>query len=426
MLDLAKEGGGLTPAQQVGQLQTAGLAFEGADGRRYWFRSLHKEPDRALPPEWRQGWTSQLIRDRTACTHPAAAVVRARLAAAAGIATVPVRLVVMPDDPALGAYRATFANRMGTIEEFPRAADGARPGFMGATEIVDSKTLWARRLADPGVEVDARAFLRARILDLFVGDYDRNHEQWRWAHVPDQAAFVPLPEDPDMAFARQDGFVMARLRGHEPRFQVFSERYPKAPEGELGQADLDRWLLTPLDRGAFRQEALRLQAAFTDAVIDEAVGAMPREWQRAERGVARLGAAGAAQRPGAGHRPDVPVSEPRGGGPGDGRTRDRARSRTVEAGVQLEVALAATPQAPYFHRTFDPRETRELRVYLHGGDDRVVNEAGGAPIRLRIVSGAGRDLVNDSRGGGAEVWTGGGHDAGRARPGHEREAPARG
>ena len=65
---------GLTPVQRVGHLQTAGLAFEGEDGRRYWFRSLHKEPDRALPPDWRQGWTSQLIRDRTASTHPAAAL----------------------------------------------------------------------------------------------------------------------------------------------------------------------------------------------------------------------------------------------------------------------------------------------------------------------------------------------------------------
>ena len=185
----------------------------------------------------------------------------------------------MPDDPALGPYRTTFANRMGTIEEFPRPAEGGRPGYMGADQIVNSQTLWTMRLADPGVEVDARAFLRARILDLFVGDYDRNHEQWRWAHLPGQAAFVPLPEDPDMAFARQDGFVMARLRGHEPRFQVFSERYPKAAEGELGQADLDRWVLPPLDRAAFRAEAESLQAAFTDAVIEDAVRAMPAEWQ---------------------------------------------------------------------------------------------------------------------------------------------------
>ena len=215
---------------------------------------------------------------------------------------------------------------MGTIEEFPRPAEGGRPGYMGADQIVNSQALWTMRLADPGVEIDARAFLRARILDLFVGDYDRNHEQWRWAHVPGQAAFVPLPEDPDMAFARQDGFVMARLRGHEPRFQVFSERYPKAAEAELGQADLDRWVLPPLDRAAFRAEAESLQAAFTDAVIEDAVRAMPAEWH-AINGEA-LASALKARRNGLvpGHRPDVPVPEPRGGGPGDGRGRDRHAS----------------------------------------------------------------------------------------------------
>ncbi|HET6896972.1 MAG TPA: hypothetical protein VFK70_01440, partial [Vicinamibacteria bacterium] len=398
---------GLTAVQRVGHLQTAGLAFEGEDGRRYWFRSLSKEPDRALPPEWRQGWTSQLIRDRTASTHPAAAVVRARLAAAAGVLTPPVRLVVMPDDPALGEYRMSFANRMGTIEEFPRVADGARPGYLGALEIVNTPALWTRRLADPDVQVDARAFLRARILDLFVGDYDRDHEQWRWAHLPGHAAFVPLPEDPDMAFARQDGFVMARLREHEPRFQVFSERYPKGPQGELGQADVDRWVLSSLDRRAFREEAERLQGAFTDAVIEEAVRVMPPEWYALNG--AKLAAALVARRNGLVqdidrmylflsrvvevHATDAP---------------EILTLRRNEGGIELKVALAATPEAPYFQRTFDPKETRELRVYLHGGDDRLVNEAGRAPLRLRVVSGAGRDLVDDSRGGGAEVWTGDG------------------
>ena len=80
----------------------------------------------------------------------------------------------------------------------------------------------------------------------------------------------------------------------------------------------------------------------------------------------------------------------------------------MEGGVDLKVALAARPEAPYFHRTFDPGETRELRVYLHGGDDRLVNEAGRGEIRLRVMSGTGRDLVDDSRGGDAEVWTGDG------------------
>ena len=98
--------------------------------------------------------------------------------------------------------------------------------------------------------------------------------------------------------------------------------------------------------------------------------------------------------------------------------------RRVEAGVELEVALAATPQAPYFHRTFDPRETRELRIYLHGGDDRVVNEAGARadPPAHRVGSRPRpRERLERWRRRGLD---GRRHDAGRARPGHEREAPA--
>ena len=48
------------------------------------------------------------------CTHPAAAVIRASLAAAGGIPTPPVRLVEMPDDPALGPSRTTFATLLST------------------------------------------------------------------------------------------------------------------------------------------------------------------------------------------------------------------------------------------------------------------------------------------------------------------------
>ena len=78
VLDLSREGGGLEPVRQVGQLQTAGLAFVGADGNSYTFRSLHKEPERILPPEWRNSWPAKVLHDATSATHPAAAVILPR------------------------------------------------------------------------------------------------------------------------------------------------------------------------------------------------------------------------------------------------------------------------------------------------------------------------------------------------------------
>ena len=65
VLDLSREGGGLQPVRQVGGLQTAGLALRGADGKSYTFRSLHKEPERLLPMEWRNSWPAKLLRDAT-------------------------------------------------------------------------------------------------------------------------------------------------------------------------------------------------------------------------------------------------------------------------------------------------------------------------------------------------------------------------
>ena len=150
---LKHEGGGLTPVRQVGQAQSVGLAMKGADGRWYTFRSLHKEPQRMMPEQLRDTWAGVIAHDQTSGTHPAAGVMLPVLAEAVGIAHTRTRLVVMPDDPALGEFRKTFANLVGTIEEFPTPVSSTYGGFMGATgdrlvrEAVDAPAGGIRRSA---------------------------------------------------------------------------------------------------------------------------------------------------------------------------------------------------------------------------------------------------------------------------------------
>ena len=131
MLDLQKTGGGLTPVRVVGQAQGLGLAFKGADGKAYTFRSLHKHPERMLPEEWRDRLPAKIAQDQSSHTHPAAGQILTPLQEAAGVAHTNPRLVVVPDDPALGEFRKTFAGEFGTIDEFPLPAAEGRPGFMG-------------------------------------------------------------------------------------------------------------------------------------------------------------------------------------------------------------------------------------------------------------------------------------------------------
>jgi hypothetical protein len=409
VLDLSTFAGGLRPSRRVGRRQTLGLALEGEDGRRYTFRSLDKDPERILPVAWRDSFPAKIVRDHTSATYPGAALVLPVLAGALSLLHTEPRLVVLPDDPALGEFRKDFAGRLGTLDLYPDAGPGMPPPFDAATGFAGSDELWTDWLEGPANGVDARAFLRARILDLLVGDYDRHSGQWRWARFAGRPPWQPLREDPDMVFLRSEGLAFDFVRGRAPRFVKFGPKFPKRLEGlTASAAGLDRWLLSGLDRAAFEEAARDAQARLTDAVIDEAFRRVPPEWQAASR---------AAIVPALRRRRDALVACVLH------YYRDLARQVDVHAtdrdevvglrrlaGDALEVEVAEAGAAePYFRRTFVPGETREVRVYLHGGDDRVerAGEAGG-PILVRVVAGGGHDTVDDGASGGTQVWPGGG------------------
>ncbi len=404
VLDLSKEAGGLEPVRQVGGLQTAGLALRGADGKSYTFRSLHKEPDRLLPVEWRRSWPAKLLRDATSATHPGAGVMLPILAQAAGIPTTRPRLVVLPDDPRLGQFRAAFANRVGTFEEYPTAAANGMSGFEGATAIISTTELWSRWLAGPDNRIDSQAFLRARILDLFVENYDRRRGQWRWMRIPGRPLWEPLPEDPDMAFVRHNGIVVASMRNRQPRLLEFGDRFPSRLEGPTSNAaEVDRWLFSDLDGAAFDQIARDLQAAWTDDVIDRAVAQLPKAWQALDKG--RLGRALRARRAAL-----VPYV----------RRYYRYLARTVDihlTSLDDRVSIATAPDhsttvsafasgqsTPYYRRRFVPGETSEVRVYLQGGNDRVEHMGKGGGTHVRVIAEGGEKTIASSE-APLEVWT---------------------
>ena len=274
VLDLSTEAGGLTPLRQIGGFQTEGLAFKAANGRGYTFRKLEKHPERVLPKEWQQSELRAIAIDQTAAAHPAATAIIGSLARSVGIRFYASRLAVMPDDPALGEFRKTFGGTVGTFDEY------ITPGYEGITEIVSTFDLWKKwREGGPGNRVDSRAFLKARLFDLVVGNWDRHQGQWRWARVPGQPLWEPLPEDADQAFTRYEGKAMGAVRSVVPRFMRYSGEYPKRIEGlTTNNYDVTRWLLADVEWPVYEEVARELAAQMTDAAIDEAMHQMPSEW----------------------------------------------------------------------------------------------------------------------------------------------------
>ncbi|MGE5362119.1 MAG: hypothetical protein ACM3NQ_24140 [Bacteroidales bacterium] len=406
VLDLRKEGGGLTPFKKVGQAQSVSLALNGPDGRSYTFRSLHKEPERMLPDALRNGMPGYIVKDMTSLTHPAAGVIFPVIADAAGVPHTWTRMVVMPDDPALGTFRETFANLAGTFEEYPLPAKGDKPGFMGATEIVSSLNMWKKWMEGPENRLDSRAYLRSRVIELLVDNYDRHKGQWRWMKIPGKDAWQPLPEDPDFVFIHRDGILMMVARRQAPQFLEFKEEFPGRLDGALrAGAEMDRWVLSDLTAKDFEEVARDVQSRLTDEVFERALRQMPPEWYAID-GAHTLSSL-RARRPHLveylnrvyryhAHSVDVHATD---------RNERVTVARAPDDSVEISIALADRAAAPHYRRRFLPSETQEVRVFLHGGDDYVerTGRAGG-PITVRVIAGGGHDVIDDAKSGGTDAW----------------------
>lgn len=400
VLDLRTYAGGLKPAFRVGGQETKGLAMKGSDGRDYTFRGVDKDPSGILPPDLQGTIAERVVQDQIASAHPAGPVVVGPLLEAAGVLHVIPRIVVMPDDPALGEFRPVFAGLLGFIEEYPQPATKDHPGFAGATEIVNGTEMLKRLRESPRTRVDIRAFLRARLMDLFIGDWDRHLKQWRWARIPGQALWQPIPEDRDQAFSRFEGLVLSMARPRQPRFVDFGPEYPNLVGLTFNGWDQDRRLLAELEKPVWDQVADDLKARLTDAVIDEAARRLPEEYYR--RDGARLVQALRSR------RDNLPAEATRfyrlltHDAYVEGTDQAEAvQIRRLERG-DVEVVLAPeTGGEPFFRRRFHASETHEVRIDLRGGNDRVTVTGGRqGPILIRVVGGSGEDVLDDSAAGG--------------------------
>ena len=405
ILDLSRFGGGLTPLRKGGGLQTRSLRMRGGNGQVYNFRSIDKDATRSLDPLLRNALPARVMQDQIGALFPLSALIVAPLLEAADVLHPDPTLVVMPDDPALGEFREEFAGLLGWIEVRPDEGPDGEPGFAGSTRVIGSPRLLERLEESPEERVNAESYLRARLMDVFVGDWDRHPDQWRWAgfEVGNSMVWEPIPRDRDWALARLDGVLVYAAGRYFSHYRGFDTDYEPAFNATFTGRALDRRILQHLTRADFLRTAEALQRAIDDQVLEEAVGRLPPSYER-ERGdwlrealtnrrdgLVRFAGeyydllAGWVDIYGSDEE-DLALVEHLGGG----QTRVRL----------FELRRNEPSDRPYFDRTFSDGETREIRLFLHGDDDRVeITGAVPSRIHVRAIGGGGDDEYRDESGG---------------------------
>jgi len=407
ILDLDQFAWGLTPLKRGGGFQTKSLRLLGKDGKQYAFRSINKDPSKILPPELRDTLAKSILQDQISLAHPYAPFVVAALANAVGVLQAEPRLVFMPDDPRLGQFQADFANVLGFIEERPTDGPDGERGFADSDKIVDTQELFDELARDQDNDVDSEEFLKARLLDIFVGDWDRHVDQWRWARFKKDGKRLwrPIPRDRDQAFAKFDGLLPALA---EQRFAVmqmenFAKKTPDIISLTFSGRHLDRRFLNDLNDADWGQITEAFLARLTDEVIVNAVKKLPPEiYAKSGEALTKKLLERRSLMPRASDQfyrnlakyVDLKISN-----------EDEIAEVARQSNGDVEVAIfsrdkktGARQDKLLYRRLFKKDETKEIRLYLLGGNDRAVVQGEKGGVTVRVIGGTGTDeLVDQSK-----------------------------
>jgi hypothetical protein len=410
VFDFGTYAGGVEWTERGGGEQSITLHLREVDGwREYNFRSVDKFPRRAQVPELKETLAGFAFGDLVSVHFPAAALMVAPILEAVGVLHVQPVLQIMPDDPRLGVYRDTMAGMLATVEDIPNEAPGDRPGFAGSPKIKGTDAFFDDLDESKAHRLDERLLLTARLVDFVINDTDRTRDNMRWARYGEEGDYrwQPLPIDRDWAFVNAEGWVVAAVRPFFPKLVAFGPDFPSLGALTFSSHLLDRRLLQRLTRLDFQQVADEVRGAVDDSVIETAIAELPEGWRRETDATERL-RAGIR-----GRRDRLPAlamefyellaTEV------DVYGTDEVERATVQrfADGRVRVTLTWPEQhdragEAFYDRTFLPAETREVRLHLLDGDDRV--KVSGDPSRqivVRIVGGKGDDVVEDEAGGGA-------------------------
>lgn len=271
ILDINTFAGGLKPIKLGGGFQTKSLRLLGKNGIEYKFRSLNKFTDKFLEKEFLGTVVDDIVKDMFSTSNPYSFLVVNPILEKFGIFSINSKIYLMPDSPELGEYREMFANVVGTLEVNPDIDENTdKNEYMGADKISNTYKLFKNSKEKANHNIDKIEFLKARLLDVYLGDWDRHYDQWKWLVFKENgiSTYKPIPRDRDQAFAKYQGLVGFAVSEFVIQITNYSEDYPDITESTYSGRYLDRRFLNNIDKYTWDSVAVYIQNNLTDSLIE--------------------------------------------------------------------------------------------------------------------------------------------------------------
>lgn len=285
--------GGLKPIREGGGHQSVSLRMSDPKGREYVLRGMKKSAsvflqsvafkDQYVVNDFEDTYAESFLFDFYTTSHPYAPFVIGSMSDKIGVLHTNPLLYYIPKQNGLREFNASFGDQLYMVEERPadNHLDGKNFGNPG--NIIGTDDMIANLHKDEKYSVDEKEYIKARLFDMLIGDWDRHSDQWRWAEFKKDGKVIykPIPRDRDQAFAKYDGTLLSIL------MNIPALRHMRTFKDKIGNV---KWLSRepyPMDLAFLRtaqekdwiEQAKFIQENLSDSDIDNAFKDMPKEVQ---------------------------------------------------------------------------------------------------------------------------------------------------
>ncbi|WP_372756055.1 metallophosphoesterase [Mariniflexile sp.] len=285
--------GGVQPVRKGGGHQSKSLRLVDKNGSEYVMRALRKSAvqylqavafkDQYIEGEFKNTFAENLLLDVFAGAHPYAPFTIGTLSDAIGVYHTNPKPYFVPKQKALGQYNKEFGDAIYMIEESADSGHADKASFGFSDNLISTDDVLKKLNEDEDFLLDGPAYIRARLFDMLIGDWDRHEDQWRWAEFKGKGktTYRPVPRDRDQVFSiMADGALLWFATKAIPALrlmQSYNEDLKSPKWFNLEPYPLDMALIVGSDKAVWDQEVNYIINHLSNEVIDKAFLNFPEE-----------------------------------------------------------------------------------------------------------------------------------------------------
>ena len=395
------------PISEGGGTQSRSLRLIDDNEHEYTLRALRKSAVRflqtnAIDNHYVEDYLKNTVAERYlldfyTTAHPYAQFSMNELSESLGVLHANPNIYYVPKQKGLGIYNEDYGDALFMLEEHVGDENKSFETFGNPDDILSTKDLRLELRESKESYVDESSFIRARLFDMLVGNWDRHQDQWRWAQFETEDGrkrYEAIPRDWDQAFPKYDGPIIAMLKLSFPilrKMESFDADVKNAKWFNYSGYPLDKAFIKTANWEDWKAQVDFIQENLTDEEINTAFESLPEEAQ--DSSIETI-------------KKNLQLRR-------DGLEKiaksyyDYLKKFEVVIGTEDDddflitrkpngvTNISISKDSMVFNNSYDAKQTKEIWVYgLDGKDSFTVTGEGNNPIDIKIMGGKKNDTYD--------------------------------